>query len=253
MKYYKELAKFETFTLSDAMNIIGNITATKKYLTNMVKAGAVHRIKKNLYTCYNFAEYSDCANHLQIASHINENSFVGLHTAFEFYAFYNQVYCEVQVFSTKRFREFEYAYYYYKCYLTNSTSQVDLIKGIRVTSIERTIVDSINMLGKAMDTEELLKCLDLVHIIDINKIKEMLLEYDIDLLYRKVGYILSYYKDGLRIDDSFFEFCKAKSNRLNCGYLSNYEINGLEYISEWGIYAYKDLKKLVYKGGGIDV
>ena len=253
MKYYQMLAQKEIFTLEDATEIIGNMYNAKKYLTSMVKKNQVHRVKKNLYVMVDPFTLSDAINNFEVASHITDNSFIGLHSAFEFYAFYNQIYTEVQVFSTKRFIEFKYDHCNYRCFLTKTTSQVDVIQGVRVTSLERTIVDSINMLGKAMDVEELIKCLDLVHIIKIEKIKEMLQEYDMDLLYRKVGYVLSYYKDDLHIDDSFFEFCKEKSNRLNCGYLTNNEINQLEFVSEWGIYAYKNLKKLVYKGGEIDV
>ena len=111
-----------------------------------------------------------------------------------------------------------------------------------------TIVDSINMLGKVIDVEELVKCLDFVQYLNAEKIKEMLLEYNIDLLYRKVGYVLSFYKNIKGINEDFFQFCKNKSNIKNFGAISYGEMRQLEFVSEWGRYAYKNLKVLTNKG-----
>lgn len=253
MKYYKDLATFNTFTLEDAEKIIGNNFTTKKYLENMIKNGSIHRIKKNLYTCYDFSTYSDCCNRFQIASNLNSDSFVSYHSAFEFYGFYNQVYFDVQVSSTKKIKYFEYDDYRYVNYLTNSLAQIDFIQGVRVSSIERTIVDSINMLGKVMDTEELIKCLDLISNVNESKLIEMLSIYNKPILYKKVGLVLSYYKNVYNISDTFFTLCKEKGNVSNIGYLINGNKLDMVFNSEWGLYSYPDLKKLVYKGGGIDV
>lgn len=253
MKYYKELAKFYTFTLNDAMSIIGSVVASKKYLENMIKEGAVHRIKKNLYTCYNFAEYSDCANRFQIASSLNENSFVSYHSAFEFYGFYNQMYFEMQVSSTKKIQSFEYKDYRYVNYLTKTTAQVDIVKGARVSSIERTIVDSIDMLGKVMDIEELTECLNRIHIVDEKKIIEMLKIYDKPLLYKKVGYILSYYKDDYKLSDEFFLLCKEKCKLSNINYLVSSDKKNTTFNSEWRMYVYSDIRNIGYEGGKLNV
>ncbi len=248
MRYYKDLAVFNTFTLEDAEKIIGNSFTTKKYLESMVNNGYIRRIKKNLYTCYDFSKYSDCCNRFQIASNLNSDSFVSYHSAFEFYGFYNQVYFVVQVSSNKKIKSFEYDDYRYVSYLTNSMAQIDYIQGVRVSSIERTIVDSINMLGKVMDVEELIKCLDLISNVNESKLLEMLNIYNKPILYKKVGLILSYYKKEFILSDDFFNICKEKGKVSNTGYLINSNKNDLVFNSEWGIYSFPDLKKLVYKG-----
>ena len=189
-----ELSQFNIFTIEDAMKIIGNLPATKKYIKSLIDTGLVHRIKRNLYTCVNVTNGDDVANRFQIGSNINDNSYISYHSAFEFYGFYNQVYYEVQVSSDKKFTPFEYNDYSYVNYLNNINCQIDLIQGTKVTSIERTIVDSIDMLGKVMDLEEFVKCLDLIHIVKESKLKEILDTYGKEVLYRKVGYILSFYK-----------------------------------------------------------
>ncbi len=253
MKYYKELASYNTFTLDDAVKIIGAMPRAKKYLSNMVDSGYVKKIRKNLYTCYDFALNADCANRFQIASSINQNSYISYHSAFEFYGFYNQMFYEIQVSSNKRFSPFEYDGYSYECYLNDIDIQIEVLQGVRVTTIERTIVDSINMLGKVMDVEELIKCLDLIHMVNEKKLLEILDAYDKEVLYRKVGYILSYYKDEFKLSDILFDTCLSKSKVSNGGYLVNNDKDNLVFYSKWGLYVYPNLRNISDKGGNQDV
>ena len=248
MKYYMELSQFNIFTIEDAMKIIGNLPATKKYIKSLIDTGLVHRIKRNLYTCVNVTNGDDVANRFQIGSNINDNSYISYHSAFEFYGFYNQVYYEVQVSSDKKFTPFEYNDYSYVNYLNNINCQIDLIQGTKVTSIERTLVDSIDMLGKVMDLEEFVKCLDLIHIVKESKLKEILDTYGKEVLYRKVGYILSFYKEEFDISDSFFDFCLKKGVNSNRGYLVNNFKEELTYNSFWGLYVYPDIRNIYNKG-----
>lgn len=253
MKYFKELSNYTTFSLNDASNIIGNIPATKKYLSQMVKNGYINKIRKDLYTCYDVALNQDCANRFQIGSSINKNSYISYHSAFEFYGFYNQMYYEVQVSTNKKFTPFEYDGYSYECFINDKDIQIDTIQGVKVTSIERTIVDSINMLGKVMDINEFIKCLELVHLLDESKLLEVLETYNREILYRKVGYILSLYKDEFKLSDSFFKECLSKGVTKNRGYLVNSDKFELVFNSYWGLYVYPNLKTINNKGGNLDV
>lgn len=253
MKYYTSLVEMRVFSFNDALNIIGNVATTKSYLSRMCHEGMIKRIKRDYYSVIDLYTKSDMASRYVIASNITDSSFVSYHSAFEFYGFYNQTYTEVQISTLKKFSDFVYEDYLYHSIMSNCTKQIDKIQGVRVTSIERTIVDSINMLGKVMDVEELVKCIDFVRYVNVDKIKEMLLEYDKDLLYRKVGYVLSFFKDELNLSDEVFSFCLEHSNVKNFGVLSSGEVRKLEFISAWGLYAYKDLRKLMNKGEDVDV
>lgn len=253
MKYYQQLSQYPVFTYLEASKVIGNIKLTTKNLKSLINKGFIHRIRQNLYTCVNFATQNDNANRFQIASKINQQCFVAYHSAFEYYGCYNQVYSDVQVASLIRFEEFNYDYYNYKMIQTNNLIQVQEIDGIKVTTIERTIVDSINMIGKVMDAEELVKCLDLVLKVDENKLKEMLQVYNKEILYRKVGYVLSYYKNEFNLSNDFFAFCMINGKVSNKGCFSRYDKYDLKYNSTWGLYTFKDLRKLANKGGDIDV
>lgn len=253
MKYYSELAQLGIFTIDDLVKISGSKFNAEKAISSMMKNGEIRRIKRNLYTAVNASTKEDFSNKYIIASNITKTSFVSYHSAFEFYGFYNQVFYDVQVSSVKRFQNFVYGEYSYSCFETNCLTQVVEIQDCKVTTLERTIVDSINMLGKVMDVEEIIKCLDVIHNVDEEKIKEMLLIYDKDILYRKVGYVLSFFKNQLGLNDSFFQFCKNHSNCKNIGFLSFDELNKLDFVNEWGLYGYKNLKNIIGKGGEIDV
>lgn len=254
MKYYQDLAQFPTFTLNDAIQELDTAPENvPQILNSMVKKGSVRRIRQNLYTCTDFVNGGDVANRFDIASKINSSSFVAYHSAFEFYGFYNQVFLDVQVCSKKRFSNFEDKGYSYHYYFSEIQDQINTIRGVRVSSIERTIVDSINMLGKVMDTEELIKCLELVQLVDEQRIKDMLLAYNKNILFRKVGYILSYFKEDFHLTDAFFEFCKEKSDSSQVGYLCSNETRKMEFINQWGLYAFTNLRSITDKGGKSDV
>lgn len=247
MKYYKELAKLGTFTLEDVNTITKNTSKSSKALNTLIKLGIIKRLRRNLYTCVDLITGDAASNKYIIASNINDNSYVSYHSAFEFYGFYNQVYNEVQVSSFKRFINFEIEDNNYRCFLTKSNISIETIGGVKVSSIERTIVDSINMLGKVMDVEELVKCLQLIHFVDEKKIIEVLKEYNKEILYRKVGYFLSFFKESFELDDAFFEYCKSNSDFTYRGKISSNEINELTYIKEWSLYGYKNILSIANK------
>lgn len=253
MKYFKNMEELNIFTYNDIKKIIGNDEATKRYINHMVKKEYIIRIKKNLYLFNKPNLYNSIDIRFLIGSRLNDDSFISYHSAFEFYGFYNQMYTEVQTSSIKRIKSFDYDGYRFVNYLTNSLLQVEVVQNVKVTSLERTIVDSINMIGKVIDLEELIKCLDLISYVNENKIIQMLNEYDKSILYKKVGYILSFYKTDYRLSNYFFELCKSKGVVNNIGFLINSDKDNSSFSSEWGLYAYDNVREIVNKGGNINV
>ena len=128
MKYYSALASKFIFSFDDALKFLKTESNTKRYLYRMIQSGQINRIKKNLYSLIDPATQTDMANHFLIATHINKDSFVSYHSAFEFYGFYNQTYTTVQVSSLNKFIYFEYNDYLYHCILTKTNKQIDVIQ-----------------------------------------------------------------------------------------------------------------------------
>ncbi|MDD2362064.1 MAG: hypothetical protein PHH84_03775 [Oscillospiraceae bacterium] len=127
----------------------------------------VKKIRNNLYTCVNVADGQPVASKYHIACAINETAYISHHSAFEYMGISNQVFYEMYVYSMKRFANFEFEGITYK-YISSKIEDGVIVpkntQGIRITSIERTVVDSIKDFEKIGGLEELLNCIRQFHI-----------------------------------------------------------------------------------------
>lgn len=236
MKYLEYMAKKRLFTLDDIVKVSGNINTAKSILNSYVKKGYIDRIKQNYYVYLDLATKEYVCSNFEIASQIKEDGYLSYHSAFEYYGCYNQVFNELTISSPKKFNNFIYDHIEYKSDVSNVLLQIDTLKDgkIKVTSLERTIVDSIKDIDKAGGIEELLECISVVKNINEEKIIEMITYYDEVFLYQKVGYILNKFKERLNLSDKLFDICKSKiTNKIQ--YLDKHD-NETIYVSEWKLY-----------------
>lgn len=210
-----------------------------------MKKGYITRIKHNLYAVNGIDTNTSIADKFLIASHITTTSFVSHHSAFEFYSYYNQVYNNVNVSSLNKFNSFTFVGNKYTLIKVSSDAFVNCIRGVRVTSIERTIVDSIKDSGKYSDLEETLNCINMIPYISIDDILKYLDKVGSKMLYKKVGLILSMFKDKFNIPESFFSKCHQVSDTIKGYFDSNKKAH--VYNAEWKIYVYKDLEDYLKK------
>ena len=245
MKYLGELSKIKVFNYNDFVKIVGDDNLANVTLQNYLKKGYIKRIKHNLYSTVSFETNECLANKFLIGSSITESAFISHHSAFEFYGYYNQVYNNVYVSSVSKFNSFEFDDVEYLLINTSLTSFVEEIRGVKVYSIERTIVDSIKDSGKYIELEETLNCIKLIKYISIDKVLKYLEQINSKMLYKKVGVILSLFKQQLDIPNSFFEKCHEISDSIK-GYFDNNK-QAHVYNSEWKIYIYKDLSNYINK------
>ena len=87
--------------------------------------------------------------------------------------------------------------------------------GVRVTDAERTVLDGINDFEKVIGLEELLGCIELVPMIQEDKLLTYLAAYGKQVLYQKAGYILGHFRDMWNLNDSFFLACEAQIGKSN--------------------------------------
>ena len=116
---------------------------------------------------------------------------------------------------------------------------------MRVTSLERTVIDSIADFTKIGGLEELLRCLALIPSLDEIKLLEVLGAYERGQLYQKAGYILEAYKEALSLSDTFFSECMKRSSSSKT-YLFDKQ-DDFVFHQKWLLYAPNDLKKLFYE------
>jgi predicted transcriptional regulator of viral defense system len=245
---YAELSKMNTFTLNDVCNLVGNKKTASSLLLRLSKKGYVKKIRNNLYSCVNLADGQVIASKYHIACAVNETAYISHHSAFEYMGMSNQVYYEMYVSSPKRFTDFEFEGISYK-YIP---SRFDLgviypknTKGIRITSLERTVVDSIKDFEKIGGLEELLNCITSIPYLDENQLIKYLSAYDMQFLYQKTGFILEHYKDQLHLSEEFIDYCKSKIGK-STRYLMK---ESTKYNSQWKLVVPEDVFQTLEQGG----
>ncbi len=245
MKYLGELTKLKIFNYSDVCKILGNKSSALSLIQDYLDKGYIRRIKHNLYTVISLESGECVADKFLIASNITDSSFISHHSAFEFYNYYNQVYNCVNVSSFTKFKDFEFDDNRYSFIKATQDLFIENIRGIKVTSIERTIVDSIKDSNKYSDLEETLNCINMIPYISSDDILKYLEIIDSKMLYKKVGIILSMYKNKFNIHESFFEKCHFESDSVR-GHFDN-NLKNHVYNAEWKIYIDKDIYSYINK------
>ena len=247
MKYYKELALLGCFRHSDLVQIVGSHAAANSLASSYMQKGYIERIRRDLYAVISMETGQPIPTRFQIASHLAEDACISHHSAFEFYGFANQVFYEIYVATNRRFRNFEYDGVAYKRISSRSGNyDVKQINGVRVTSVERAVVDSISDFEKIGGLEETLRCIQLIPSLNPAMLLSILAIYDSGFLYQKTGYILESLNDDLRLPHNFFEQCQQHSSNSKM-YLSN-DRTALKLHDKWKLFAPENLNMLTDKG-----
>lgn len=251
MKYLDKLFELGCFSRRDVILLTGNEQAAHSLLHDYINAGYIERIRRDLYTMISFETKQSVANRFSIATHIAEDACVSYHSAFEYYGYANQVYYEVYVTTASRFSDFTYDGITYTRISPRIDCGIDITRtGIRITDLERTVLESIYAFEKIGGLEELLRCLMLVPTLSVDKLIEYLDAYGQANLYQKAGYILAQFSEQYDLPSSFFDYCEKKIPKTK-KYLY-YEKNALanQFIlhKKWQLYAPDNLKAIISKG-----
>ena len=234
MNLYYELLGQPVFTTDDVARYYNNVNSTRSALKRLLSQCLIVKIRNNLYTCISGETGAPVANRFQIACKITDTAYLSHHTAIEYYGLSDQVYYDVYVASETRFRDFEFDGYTYKYISTKTQSGVEEVKysgGVRVTDIERTLIDSIKDMDNISGIEEIISFIRSIQKLDERKLCQYLSEYDNQFLFQKTGYLLETYYANSGITDNFYECCQehiGKSKR----YLSK-DISQGVYHSKW--------------------
>ena len=247
MDLYKELTALRCFTHRDMVQITGSESAAQWQIKNYLKKGYIGRVRRDLYAVISMETEQPIPNRFQIASRISDDACVSHHSAFEFYGYANQVYYDVYFATVKKVRPFDYDGLHYQPVVWRGNAGVaETNNGVRVTSLERTVIDSIADFTRIGGLEELLRCLTLVPALDEKKLLEALEIYGRGQLYQKAGYILEAYAKELSLSDAFFSECAAGVSGSKTYLFEKRE--DFVFHGKWLLYAPKELKKLVDKG-----
>lgn len=234
MNLYFELLKIPVFNVSDVNYFYNNLDSARSAIKRLMKEKMVVKIRNNLYTCISGETGLPIANRFQIACKVTPTAYISHHTAMEYYGITDQVYYEVYVSSETAFREFEFDGYTYRHISSKVAEEINspaFSGGIRVTTLERTVIDSIKDMDKIAGIEEVLQNISSIKKLREKRVISYLNCLDNQFLFQKIGYIFSYQKERLGISDDFLRECQSKIGKSK-RYLSRDITNGV-YDSTW--------------------
>ncbi len=251
VKGFRELAKLSVFSVADVEALTGNVHTARSMLARLMDKGYVRKIRNNMYSAVNPATEGVVASKYQIACAINDSAYLTHHTAFEFYGLANQVYYEVYVASEPRFRDFDFEGITYRRVaprINVGVVEPRTTQGVRVTDLERTVIDSIKDVEKIGGFEELMNCLSLVHYLDEAKLRAYLDAYGVQALYQRAGYLLDYFREEMQLSQEFIEYCKNQVGKGTAYLLEEAKHRGV-YVGEWGLVVPEGLLTAEEHGG----
>ena len=243
MSKYSELAKIPVFSIKDVEELTNNTKTAYSFLGRKIKKGEIKKIRQNIYSWVNPTTGQIAASNYQIACAITSSAYISHHSALTYYELANQVYYEIYVSSETRFREFMFEatlFRYVASKLNKGIINAKNTTGVRITNLERTVIDSIKDIEKISGIEEFMSSLEIIHYLNEDKLKLYLDGYNLQFLYQKTGFLLNHYKKELQISDSFIEYCKSKKGK-STRYLLTYDFAESYYNSAWQLIIPKDL------------
>lgn len=245
MTNIETLYKLRVFTLEDvAQKVCLTKASAAKALLRWQQQGLVRMIRRNMYTVVDLTSDKPIVDKYEIASRINCTSYVGWHTALEYHGIAHQPFYNAYVGSTSRFNPFSFEDIDFKCCTApiepsdNSGVISQLMNpNVKVTNLERTIIDCCNHIDRAGGAEELMHCLESVVLLDEKKILHYLSLFCKAFLYQKVGFVLEHIKNQAGISDDIIEFCREKG-AMNVKRFTNDSESDV-FIKRWNLYVPK--------------
>lgn len=248
MEHFITLLKRGCFSRADAFAIVGNVHTADSLLYYYKKKGYIQSVRRDLYVAISPETGLPVRTPYQIASHISSDACVSHHSAFEVHGMANQVFSDLYVCSGAAFRGFDFDGKRYKRVAPLTNEGVVTVGGVRVTDVERTIIDSVKDFAKIGGLEELLHCLSVVTYADADKLIKYLNIYQNCFLWQKTGYLLLHFAN-MKLPSSFFDLC-LQNARGNVRYLYE-ELKNEDpvYVKEWKLYVPRGILKMLDEGG----
>ena len=232
--------------------VIDNFENEKKYsnwIALKLKSKTYKKVRSNLYALIDPSTNDIYSTKFEIASKISDSSFVCYHSALEYYGIANQVFSNVLVGSLTKFNSFVFIDNEFICKHVKDIKFVNNIvnEGIRVSSLEKTIIDCVDNIDLAGGIEEVLNALEQIKYVNENKLLEILKDINKMFLYQKIGFLFELYNNQLDLSNEFFAECKSHTSK-KVNYFMQYEFKDTELNEKWNLIVPKNIKSRINGG-----
>lgn len=248
--YLEEFHSRKLFRSEEIINLVGNENSAKDLLYNYKKQKFICQVRRNLYVSTDLATKKSISTKFEIGSNITPSSYISYHTALEYHGIAHQIFYDLYVSSEGRFKNFVFDginYTYCESKINSGVYTPNLDSLVKVTDIERTVIDCIDRIDRAGGLEELIHSLSLITHLNEEKLKLYLDEYAKTFLYQKTGFILSYFLQETKISDNFILYCKQNIGQ-SVRYLTTRKESS-KFFKEWNLYAPENILSFLEQGG----
>jgi len=238
--WLEELIKKLIFTLEEVQECFDNESRANYWIKRSIKKKQLQKVRNGLYALVNPVTEKAYADKLVIGSNIFDSGYLTYHSALEYHGLANQDYEKVYVASQKRFDTFTHEGISFERTKDPIEKGVDTIKSphiIRVTDLERTVVDCIDNIERAGGVEQLVIALFHIKKLDETKLLEYLTLYNKNILWQKTAYLLENFNQILRLPKEFFAECKKGVSKRIIYFLNDGTFGDAVYNDTWNIIA----------------
>ncbi|MDR1895784.1 MAG: hypothetical protein LBR10_03230 [Prevotellaceae bacterium] len=249
-KYLEELHQLGIFHKRDVLSFIKDDNAAKEILRRYKKMGLISQIRRDLYSVNDLANKATLATKFEIASQITPSAYLSYHAALEYHGLANQVFYELYVSSEERFNSFEYegiSYTYCKSGISPGVVNPPMDSMVKVTDLERTVVDCMDSIALSGGLEELVMSFSLITYLKEEQLLTYLEAYRKQFLFQKAGFILSHFQREMKLSDAFFKECRQRIGK-SIRYLTHASYSKI-YHKEWKLYAPENILSYLEQGG----
>ena len=211
-------------------------------LKRLTDSGKIVKLKGGLYATVNPISKDIYVNRFEIATALHDGAYCAYHTALEYHGLATQVYSDVHVITEKRYAPMmidDLEYQFFQSGYNGGITETKRNAKIRVTELERTVIDCLDRILLSGGLEEVFMALTMINYCDEDKLLKHLSGYGKKIIYKKAGYLFSVLKPTY-LTKRFYEECKRNMSECDDDIQENKQ-NAYVYSSEWKLYVPKQL------------
>ncbi len=235
-EYIEKLQSWRIWSLEDIGQLYKSPISARELMRNYISRGIVSSVRRNLFVANDLATGLPIPGRYEIGSRIAKNAYIAYHSALEYHGIAQQLSFTVQVCTAKKFRPFSFDdqdYSYCNSAFEDGVMTPVADSFVRVTDIERTIVDCADRIDFAGGWEEILSSFEMIHRPDFRTIEKYLGKYGKKTLYAKLGLLSEHFTTLWNTPADFLEKCHLHCKQLS--YFTSKE-DSTAYFKQWNIY-----------------
>lgn len=259
MKLNEFFPRHPVFTLGELDHFLAERGSTSRATRNSLlkyhrQRGRILSVRRGLYAVVPLGASPDSspADPYLLAAKMTKDAVLAFHTALEFFGKAYSVYSHFYYLSRKRSQPLTFRSYEFRCVLqpqtlrTKGKEDFGVIQSehsgvdVRVTSLERTLVDILDRPDLSGSWEEIWRSLELVEFFDLHKVIEYALLLNNSTTAAKVGFFLEQHRDTLMVEDAHLDTLRDLRPRQP-HYLERSKRKVGRLVSRWNLVVPKEV------------